>query len=356
MRVDLNLTNRCHLHCKYCYASANSNLQVSRELTIGDYDRLFSELEEVGVFRVQLAGGEPMIRSDFVEIISISKKYTFSLSLNTTGYFLTERICRELTSANFELVTVSLEGNSSCLHDKIKGGVSFNKAIEAIKLLKKYKLNTAIGITLNSLNIDHIFETIDLVRPLGVDIVGIQVLCPSGRLLENPEFIPDRKKYVEFVEKLLEYQKNNPTPKINLNVTNESPVCWEYYYPLEKIGKLNLLSKMWGQNIKSKTDISCVAGISVCSIGADGSVYPCEMFVSDSKMCAGNIKESNFKNIWQKSKLFEEFRNLSKGELGGPCTLCKHKWCGGGCRAAAYYLSNKLDGSDTHCFYAEKDD
>lgn len=356
LRVDLNLTNKCHLNCKYCYASANSISQISNELTLAEYDELFSEFEEMGVFRVQLAGGEPLMRSDFLDIISLSKKYTFSLSLNTTGYFLTDEICKEISLANFELVTVSLEGNVSELHDKIKGGKSFDKAIEAIKLLKKHNLNTAIGITLNSMNIDSVFDTIDFVRPLGVDVVGIQVLCPSGRLLKNPEFVPDRKEYTEFVEKLLEYQNTNLAPKINLNVTNEGQVCWEYYYPLEKIGKLNLLGKMWNQDAKLASDISCVAGISVCSIGADGRVYPCEMFVSDQSMSAGNLKDSSFKNIWQESELFKKFRGLSKQKLDGPCASCQRGWCGGGCRAAAYYLSGKLNGSDMHCYYAQKDE
>lgn len=356
LRVDLNLTNRCHLNCKYCYASANEAVNISKELTVDELDKLFAEFQKIGVFRVQLAGGEPLLRNDFLEILSITKKYDFSLSLNTTGYFLTEEICIELSKCNFELITVSLEANNAELHDKIKGGKSFEKAIEALKLLKKHNLKTAIGLTLNSYNIDHVFDTIDLVRPIGINIVGIQVLCPAGRLSKNMDFIPERKRYVRFVNDLIDYQNTNKSPKINLNVTNEGPVFWEYYYPLKKLHKLNLLKDIWGQNTKNRSDISCVAGISVCSIGEDGSVYPCEMFVSDPEMSAGNIKKDEFNNIWKSSKLFKEFRKLSRESLTGPCSTCKNKWCGGGCRAAAYYDSNKINSSDTHCFYAQENE
>lgn len=356
LRVDLNVTNRCHLKCKYCYASANQTGETSKELTVDELDNLFNELEQIGVFRIQLAGGEPLIRNDFLEIITRTKKYDFSLSLNTTGYYLTEEICKELSKGNFELITVSLEGNNAPLHEKIKGGKSFDKALNSLKLLKTFGLNTAIGITLNSYNINSIFDTIDLVRSIGVDIIGIQVLCPVGRLSKNVELIPNKKAYAKFVNDLIIYQDIHSIPRINLNVTNESPVCWEYYYPLQKSNKLRLLKNIWGQDTRTVADVSCVAGISVCSIGADGTVYPCEMFVSDSTMSAGNIKQQNFKEIWQSSKLLKDFRNLSKTTFTGACSTCKNKWCGGGCRAVAYYSTNNLNGTDMHCYYAKKQD
>lgn len=353
LRVDLNVTSRCHLNCKYCYASANQIDGTSRELTTNELDHLFAEFDTVGVFRVQLAGGEPLLRRDFAEIISRTKKYDFSLTLNTTGFFLTEELCKLISECNFELVTVSLEGDTAELHERIKGGYSFDKAINSLKLLKKHDINTAIGITLNSYNIDSIFNTIDLVRPIGIDIIGIQVLCPAGRLSENIDLLPSKKKYVKFVNDLLVYQNDHPTPKINLNVTNEGPVCWEYFYPLQKSGKLKLLKDIWNQDTKTVSDLSCTAGISVCSIGADGEVYPCEMFVSDPSMSAGNIRQNTFKKIWESSKLLHQFRNISKDDLTGSCASCKYKWCGGGCRATAYYSTGKLNGADSHCYYAQ---
>lgn len=355
LRVDLNLTNRCHLSCKYCYASANQfTNHFTKELTVDELEGLFSELNELGVFRVQLAGGEPLLRRDFPDIVDRLNKYDFATSLNTTGFFLTKEISKKLSEGNFELVTVSLEGNNAKLHESVKGGLSFDRALTALKLLKESGLNTAIGITLNSLNIASVFDTIDLARKLGVGLVGIQVLCPVGRLAENNSFLPSKNEYVKFVGDLIKYQKNNPYPKINLNVTNEGAVCWEYYYPLEKMGKLLLLKDIWDQDQSFiESDISCVAGISICSIGDTGDVYPCEMFCSDPKMSAGNIREKSFKEIWNTSKLLADFRSLTNSGLEGACAKCKHKWCGGGCRAAAYYSTGKLNGTDTYCYYAK---
>ncbi|PIZ24564.1 hypothetical protein COY48_02290 [Candidatus Collierbacteria bacterium CG_4_10_14_0_8_um_filter_43_86] len=353
LRVDLNLTSRCHLRCKYCYASAGG-IRNETELSISDLEKFFIELEEMGVFRIQLAGGEPTMRKDFPDILSLLEKFKFSVSLNTTGLFLSKDICKRIAKGNFELVTVSLEGDTAELHEKIKGGKSFPKAIDAIKALKKENINTAIGITLNSFNIDSIFRIIDLVRTLGVDLVGIQVLCPVGRLSENPDLVPGNKRYTEFVTHLIDYQTKNPFPKVNLNVTNEGAVCWEYYFPLQQLGKIKQLKEIWEQNIKhDEKEISCVAGISVCSVGADGEVYPCEMFISDINMSAGNIRTKNFKKIWGKSELFKKFRNLKKSNLTGPCSLCKYRWCGAGCRAAAYYMTGDLNGTDKHCYYAQ---
>lgn len=354
LRVDLNLTNRCHLSCKYCYASANELFYGSNELTLQEIDKLFQEFEDMGVFRVQLAGGEPLLRRDILEIIKLTRKYTFSLTLNTTGMFLADDICVEIAKSNFELITVSLEADNKELHEKIRGGRSFDGAISAIELLKKHKIRTAVGITLNSFNIDTIFDVIDMVRPMTVDIVGIQVLCPSGRLSKNNYLIPERRKYLKFMDKLLVYKVENPYPQINLNVTNESTVFWEYYYPLQKLNKLKELKKIWGQDTRQTSDLSCAAGISVCSIGANGDVYTCEMFVNDSQMAAGNIKNESFSSIWNGSKLFETFRSIEKSSLKGACSSCKNKWCGGGCRAAAYYATGDLCGTDEHCYYSKR--
>lgn len=357
LRVDLNLTNRCHLNCKYCYASANKLVDsFTNELSVSEYDKLFSEFDQMGVFRIQFAGGEPLLRKDFLEIVSLTKKYDFVSSLNTTGFFLTEKICKTLADANFELVTVSLEGDNAKLHESIKGGKSFIQAITALKLLKKYGLKTAIAITLSSHNIDSLFKIIDLARKQKVDIVGVQVLCPVGRLAENLEFLPTKDRYVKFVKDLIKYQKKNPFPQINLNVTNEGSVCWEYYFPLKKMKKMSLLRDIWGQDESViEKNISCAAGISVCSIGADGEVYPCEMFCSDPNMSAGNIRLRDFSEIWNTSKLLSDFRSLSKTKLEGSCAKCKNKWCGGGCRAVAYYSTGNLQGTDKHCYYAKKE-
>ena len=50
-------------------------------------------------------------------------------------------------------------------------------------------------------------------------------------------------------------------PEISVNPTNESPVFYQYYYPLKNMGELNLLENIWGQKLEEKVEyISCVGG------------------------------------------------------------------------------------------------
>jgi len=357
LQVDLNLTNRCNLECDYCYASANERIKTIEELNKKEFINLFKEFSEMGVLKVLLSGGEPFLRRDFKEIILSSKDFSFATIISTNGTLISEETAEAIKKAKVSLVNVSLEGSKAEIHDKIRGKNSFNKALQGIKLLKDKNITFSIGTTLNSINITYIFEMIDFVAALGAKLFAIQVICPVGRTTKNRDIIPNYNVFKNFFLKLTDLKKNSRLPiKVKVNVTNESPVFWEYYYPLDEIGRINDLIKIWGAdlNLKTGNQISCVAARTVCSIDANGDVYPCEMFLGNSLMVAGNIRKLKFKEIWQNVPIFKEFRNLAKDKLDKPCKDCLYEWCGGGCRAAALFLTGSIKGADVHCIYANK--
>jgi len=357
LQVDFNLTNRCNLECDYCYASANERFEEIKELKRKEIFNLFKEFSEIGVLKVSFSGGEPLLRKDIKEIILLSKDFPFTTILLTNGTLISEEIAKAIKKAKVSLVNVSLEGPKAEIHDKIRGKNSFNKALQGIKILKEKNITFSIGTTLNSINITHIFEMIDFVAALGAKLFAIQVLCPVGRIAKNREIIPNHDVFKNFFLKLTDLKKKSKLPiKVKVNVTNESPVFWEYYYPLDEIGRINDLVKIWGVDLKLKTgnQISCVAARTVCSIDANGDVYPCEMFLGNSLMVAGNIRKLKFKEIWQNAPIFREFRSLVKDKLDKPCRNCFYEWCGGGCRAAALFLTGSIKGADFHCIYANK--
>jgi radical SAM protein with 4Fe4S-binding SPASM domain len=144
--------------------------------------------------------------------------------------------------------------------------------------------------------------------------------------------------------------------EVRVNVTNESPVFWEYYYPLFQEKEGEELMKIWNMdlNIRTGNQISCVAGRTVCSIEANGDVYPCEMFLGEEEMVVGNLRKDSFKKIWATSLLFKEFRKLTKDKINNPCKNCPNEWCGAGCRAAAFSSARSITGCDFHCYYANQ--
>lgn len=362
LQVDFNVTNRCSLFCKYCYASANDLVGVAEELSVSEIKTLFKQLSDLGLMKLQLAGGEPLLRKDFVDILDLLPEFNFATLLNTTAINLYKVVARKISQSDVDVVTVSLEGHNGELHDKIKGGKSFEAALRGISLLQKYGQRMGVAMTLNSLNIDYVFLIIDLAEKLGVELFAIQLLCPSGRLQKNTGMIPSWDKYRDFFIKLTNFKKTYKGGlDLRVNVTNESDVFWEFYFPLMESESLSDLKKVWGMDIKEGLQdtslVSCVAGKSVCSINANGDVYPCEMLLGVNDFCAGNVRKESFGSIWRNSQVFSDFRKLKRKDLEGACGGCEHRWCGGGCRAAAYYQTGSIKGPNINCrvnLYEEK--
>jgi len=358
LQVDLNVTNRCNLSCKYCYSSANERVKKQTEIKLEEIASLFKELSEMGVLKVLLSGGEPLLRDDSEKILLLTGRFPFATILSTNGTLITKEIAKIIKKSNISLVTVSLEGATPKVHNMVRSSsFSFERTLRGIKILRSEKIPFVIGTTLNSINITHIFEMIDFVANLEAKLFAIQIICPVGRAIKNLNIIPNYEDSESFFLKLTDFKKDGKLPiKVKVNVTNESPVFWEYYYPLIKNGRVDDLIKIWGAdlNFKTSNQVSCVAGRTVCSIDANGDVFPCEMFLGEASMVVGNIKKTKFKQIWQSAPLLKEFRNLTKDKLDKPCKNCVYKWCGGGCRAAALFLTGSIKGADKHCFYANK--
>jgi MoaA/NifB/PqqE/SkfB family radical SAM enzyme len=73
------VTNRCNLRCDYC----NCPFIDPTNLDLGQIEVLFDRLQSMGVRRLGLAGGEPMLRADLGEIIAAAKRRRFFVSVDS---------------------------------------------------------------------------------------------------------------------------------------------------------------------------------------------------------------------------------------------------------------------------------
>jgi radical SAM protein with 4Fe4S-binding SPASM domain len=92
----------------------------------------------------------------------------------------------------------------------------------------------------------------------------------------------------------------------------------------------------------------CSAGTGVANINPDGTVTPCAFW----HMSVGNIRESKFSEVWYKSPVFLQLRNIEF--LKGKCGLCEYKEVCGGCRERAYTNSGDFLAEDPSCVYRPK--
>jgi AdoMet-dependent heme synthase len=348
LKVDFNITSRCNYSCDFCYSSSVKDNKD--EMTLDDIDKILCELKKLNVLQINISGGEPFVRRDILEVLEILKRYDFYYTLNTNGSLLNNEIIAKIKEVNFEYVGVSLDSANIENYEKNRGkAAKLENTKSNIEQLTKEGIKTLGQITLTKHNIDDVYETILLARDLGMSSLGLQIICPTQKKSEN--CMPTYEEWKKCFLELTELKRNNKIPiPININTTNESPIPWELYLPLKETDRLELLEEVWGispENYEIARNISCVAGVFTCAISSNGDVFGCEMLFGNDELKAGNALIDNFKDIWD-SKL-QKIKLTSKTDLKGKCGTCKNDFCGGGCRGAAYYYQNDLEGSDLRC-------
>ena len=87
--VDLEITGRCNLRCKYC-SHFTSGSDVEEDLPTGEWLKFFEELRDCSVLEVCILGGEPFIREDFRELIQGVVRNRMRFSVLTNGTLITD--------------------------------------------------------------------------------------------------------------------------------------------------------------------------------------------------------------------------------------------------------------------------
>lgn len=137
------ITNKCNLRCVYCDLP---NIKAP-ELTLEQIDFLFRKLKKMGVLRLGIFGGEPMVRKDLGEILKMGKQHGFFVSLNS-NMLLYDRFVDQLDPVDYFFV--SIDGTAE-KHAINRGKQSYDKIIEATRdLVKKDKKVTAICVVTDS--------------------------------------------------------------------------------------------------------------------------------------------------------------------------------------------------------------
>jgi MoaA/NifB/PqqE/SkfB family radical SAM enzyme len=122
-----NVTDRCNLRCEYC----NFSSFAGPELDVPNIAVLFDRLHRMGVRRLGIVGGEPLVRKDIGEILRLARQRGFFISVST-NLTLYHRFPGVLDPA--DLIFTSLDGDRA-IHEAHRGAGSYDGVLEAIRAL-----------------------------------------------------------------------------------------------------------------------------------------------------------------------------------------------------------------------------
>lgn len=263
-QLTFSLTNRCNLRCAYCYADYPQRPQ--KDLSLQDVLTIIDGMAKLGTRRVNLVGGEPLIRKDIGDIIAhITENLGLECAMTTNGYFVPRKIehVRKL-----HLLCVSLDGRREN-HDATRGPGSYDKAMEALRLAIDEGVAVQAACVLNKHNLADIEYLLELGRDMGF-AVGFSTLISeaNGPCGQTPDYQPTDDEYRVAIQRLIEL-KQQGYPVLFSIPSLEYALHWPHSYAKDKI-------------IGQTPDfpyIRCNAGRYFCLVDVNGDVYPCPAVV-----------------------------------------------------------------------------
>ncbi|MGI6447281.1 MAG: GTP 3',8-cyclase MoaA [Methanobrevibacter boviskoreani] len=187
----MSITNRCNVNCLYCHH--DGMLPSSEEMTPDEIAKISEVAKTLGVKKIRISGGEPLIRKDIVEIIDKINKIGFKdISITTNGTYLA-KYAEDLKDAGLNRVNVSLDTLNRDTYkfithkdylQSVKEGIL--KAVDVG--LYPVKINMVL---MKDINQDEVWEMFDFCREHGL-ILQIIELMESESCEDNNVF---SKKY-----------------------------------------------------------------------------------------------------------------------------------------------------------------
>jgi cyclic pyranopterin phosphate synthase len=141
--VDLriSITDRCNYRCVYCRSADPENYRAHDQiLSWPELERLAHIFVGLGIRKIRVTGGEPLVRDGVEDFISrLRDMGVQDLSMTTNGHLLAER-CERLLAAGLKRINVSLDSLDPVKFDQITRTKSFEKVFEGIAVAQKTRL------------------------------------------------------------------------------------------------------------------------------------------------------------------------------------------------------------------------
>jgi cyclic pyranopterin phosphate synthase len=200
LNLRIALTRPCNLHCSFCHAEGEDKLAENHvEMTADEVVRIANVAVRLGVSRIKLTGGEPLLRKDIVQIVrgiaSISGLEELSMTTNGT---LLGPLARELRANGLKRVNINLPTIDGEIYCKLTGG-RLENVLDGVKAaveagLNPVKLNMLV---LRGVNDFQVAEMIDFAREVGAVL----------QLIELEPINISREYYATYHKPLDEYEE-----------------------------------------------------------------------------------------------------------------------------------------------------
>jgi radical SAM protein with 4Fe4S-binding SPASM domain len=321
LSVNLEVTTACNLSCSFCFNAApeyEEMVQVStdkhqdgarkkiliqqgKQISLQQLrkERIFQVLDKLssaGVFEIRLFGGEFTVFKPWKEVIQYALEKGFFISFVSNGYLLDTDDVDLLVRCGVRDCTISIHGPED-VHDKVtrKPG-SFQRAMNAVGLLRKRGVLVSIAYTPNKENLQCVYDFVHLMKSkYGVEHFSI------SRLFSDKRY--EHLELTDYHYLLSEIDRCHLSLGVTISLADSFPRC---QVPMKYWSYLSY----------------CSQGVGFAQVDFNGNLKHC----SATSKPLGNLLEVSMKELWEEK--LEGMRNLD--HLPKSCKICPI-FCGGGC-------------------------
>jgi GTP 3',8-cyclase len=201
--LRVSITDRCNLHCLYCRPKEGISLQGHEDiLRYEEIIRVVSIAVKMGLLKVRITGGEPLVRRGFIDFIAELKKVSGlqDISLTTNGILL-EEFARKILDAGINRINISLDSLNKDKYSRITNGGNLDAVLRGIARAEEVgfspiKINT---VAIKGFNDDEVLDFAQLAveKPFQVRFIE---LMPVGQA--NLDYQGDYISAGQLIEKV----------------------------------------------------------------------------------------------------------------------------------------------------------
>jgi mycofactocin radical SAM maturase len=316
VNVTWEITLRCNLRCIHCLSDAG--LADSDEMSTAECRELIDQLAACKVFQVNIGGGEPFLREDFIDLLTYAHEKGLVTCVSTNGIVVDDHLAKTLSRLDLLYLQLSLDGATPEVNDRIRGEGTYRAIVAAIGCLARWGVKFSLNTVLTRLNFPQLEALRALAKEYGAEL-RVSRFRPSGRGKFSKDHIGPDHEQLEVLAGWLEAR--------DMVRTGDSFFC------------------LTSEKRRNKGLDMCGAAKMTCCISPNGDLYPCA-FLQERPFRAGNVRHQSLSVLWHRSPVLQQFRNLDVTS----CQACvRYEDCRGGCPAMAYHTYDDIRKPDPEC-------
>jgi len=278
-------TFRCNLRCTYC----NFPLRETQELETGQWLSVIEKFAALGCRRVNIQGGEPLLRQDLPELIGHIRKMGLSCVLASNGVLVSQHI-KKLRQVSTLVLSLDAAGPAN---DAVRGAGVFAAVQEALAAARSDRIPVKLNAVLSAKTAAGLDGLLDFAERQDLFLTINIMRSGSPDLWKDAAFIKDEEEEIRRTLKRVA-----DLSRKNFRILFPEAV-YRYAARWPDYTRDRLTAEELTAEDKARLDgPRCQAGRFIVSVTPDGSVWPCVATIG--KVNGGNVLRDGLAACWKR--------------------------------------------------------